>query len=196
MTYQIWLCWAYWRAWSTPRQGMPRRWLAGNGWCRRGARGPPSPSVVTPFTAICIGSQLIFRPWLTLTSRSFSSPCLPDGDPAHCPCSHSDHSPTPGSPMAQSHPQQPLRPSNSHCRRWSLPLVAVAVFLFIKISVQCWRRRWDHQRRPWQRRCERQQKQQPPTSIPSHHHGHHRHEGPIPPIPRRLAIRWPPFCFF
>nr|CAN78989.1 hypothetical protein VITISV_012005 [Vitis vinifera] len=30
--------------------------------------------------------------------------------------------------MAQSHPQQPLRPSNNHCRRGSLPLVAVAAF--------------------------------------------------------------------
>ena len=55
------------------------------------------------------------------------------------------------------------------------------------------------QHRPWQRRCECQQKQQqppppsPPTSIPSYRHGHHWHEGPIP---RRLAIRWPPCCFF
>ena len=40
------------------------------------------------------------------------------------------------------HPQQPLCPSNSRCRRWSLPLVVVAAaFLFIKISVQRRRRR-------------------------------------------------------
>ena len=157
-----WSCYrrCYCYPWPTPRQGTPRRWLAGNGWFRRGARRPPSPSMATPFTASCIRSQLIFRPWLTLTSSSSSSPCLSNGDLAHCPCSNSGHSPTPGSLMAQSHPQQPLRPSNSHYRRWSLPLVAVAVaaFLFIKISVQQQRRRCDQQRRPWLRRRERQQK--------------------------------------
>ena len=132
MTYRMWFCWADWRAWPTPRQGTPRRWSARNGWCRRGARRPPSPSMATLFTAICIGSRLIFKSWLTLTSNSSSSPCLSDGDSAHCPCSHSSHSPTPGSPMAQSHPQQPLRPSNSRSRKWSLSLVVVDVLNWIQ----------------------------------------------------------------
>ena len=109
---------------------------------------------------------------------------------------HADHYPPPDHPsnssMAQSHPQQPLRPSNSRCRRWSLPLVSPP---------------------PSSSRFPSSSRDGGATSSAGHGCGGasaSRSSSP-PPLflhtvmaiidmkaqsPRRLAIRWPPCCFF
>ena len=76
------------------------------------------------------GNHLIWcsQPAMPWASTRF---LCPDADPrAMNPklfC-HADHYPPPDHPSnsstAQSHPQQPLRPSNNRCRRWSLPLLS------------------------------------------------------------------------
>ena len=138
-------------------------------------------SVAMQFTTICIGPRLTFRPWLTLTSSSSSSPCLFVGDPhslsmlALRPLSNTrllngSISPTAAtSSIKQSLPE--MKPATRHLRRLPLhqdlrPALETAVSPATPAMAAA-------VRAPAEAAA--------PTSIPSYHHGHHPHEGPTPP---------------